>query len=303
MKKIPVIIDCDPGIDDAVALMMLAKAKNIDIKLLISVFGNTGVKEATKALLHLAEKFNINAPVCQGLENPLYIPRLVINAHGSTGLGNYVIPKVKKELDPRHFCEAMCDVLKRDKKVTILCLGPVTNIAYFLQKYPEYKHNIKEIVFMAGSKDKLMGLTAYAEFNVKADPDAMIGLLNSGVKCTCVPMELGHNACLTEEDIKRVKEVNKLGKDLAKMFSGYRDGHVPAGQAATHDGCAAAYLIKHNLFEVDPVYLDVRYDAEVNSNCLVADFDIKPEKRFKICTDINIDKFKQLFFAFLKNFD
>lgn len=302
MKKIPLIIDCDPGIDDAVALMMLSKAKNIDIKLLTSVYGNKSVKDTTKALLHLCEKFNINAPVCKGLENPLYIPRLVINAHGNTGLGDYVIPKTNKELDQRPYWEAMCDVLRREKKVTILCLGPLTNITYFMQKYPDYKKYIKEVVFMAGSKDKLMGLTAYAEFNIKADPDAMIGLLNSGVKCTCVPMELGHNACLTEEDIKRVKQTNKLGKDFAKMFSGYRDGHVPFGQAAMHDGCAATYLIKHNLLEIDPVYLDVRYDDEVKSNCLVADFDIKPEKRFKICTDINIDKFKQLFFTFLKKY-
>lgn len=302
MKRIPLIIDCDPGIDDAVALMMLAKAKNIDIKLLTSVYGNKGVKDTTKALLHLCEKFNIDAPVCQGRENPLYIPRLVINAHGMSGLGNYVIPKVKRELDPRPYHEAMCDVLKREKKVTILCLGPVTNITYFLQMHPECKKFIKEVVFMAGSKDKLMGLTAYAEFNVKADPDAMIGLLNSGVKCTCVPMELGHNAYLTEDDIKRVKQTNLLGKDLGKMFSAYRDGHVPFGQAAMHDGCAATYLIKHNLLEIDPVYLDVRYDAEVKSNCLVADFDVKSEKRFKICTDINIDKFKQLFFAFLKEY-
>ena len=251
--KTNLIIDTDPGIDDAVALITSFFAPNIDIKLLCSTAGNLGIDVTTRNALHLCELYNKNIPVAKGLPGPLLRPlEEAFGVHGAMGFGDYVYKGVKtKEIDLPAY-EAMHYALQLYPDTTILVLGPLTNVAKLIQEYPEDVKKIKEIVFMGGTKDNVLDQDKpYPEFNISRDPEACEIVLNSGANILIIPMDFGHYAYIDEEEIKRLRSLNNTGKLFAIMYQNYKDGHVKAPNAATHDSCATAYIIEPTLFKLE----------------------------------------------------
>ena len=243
-KKIPAIINCDPGIDDAVAIMMAIKSEKIDVKLITTDLGNIDCDKSAQNALNVLELIGApNIPVAIGEGKCFEKERPRVSVHGKTGLGSYVFPKNSRKAEKEDAVELMYKtIMESDEKMTIICLSPPTNIAKLLTKYADVKDKIERMVFMVGSIEQLKrGQLPYREFNVSGDPEAAEVILKSKIKLDIVPMEMGHTAYLTCQDVFKTKNMNHVGEVLEEIFHEYRDFHVKNG-IATHDGCAIAYI-------------------------------------------------------------
>ncbi len=299
-NKIRTIINCDTGIDDAVALIMAIKSGKLDIKLLITDIGNVAPEQAAQNTLNILELISAEKiPVCAGDGECFEIERERYVAHGETGMGNYKFKKNKRKIVEGDAIEVLYETLKAsDEKTTIVSLSPPTNIAKLLTKYPDSKNYIERVVYMAGSIEEIKkGEIPYLEFNVSSDPEAANVLFKSGLKLDIVPMEMGHTAYLDWQEVFKTKNENYVGSVLEVIFRSYKDRHVKNG-IATHDGCAIAYLIEPQIFKTKPVFAFVKYYEKVNTGAMNIDFDKKPNAT--ICTEMNIKKFKKLYFKCLK---
>ncbi|MDE6583449.1 MAG: nucleoside hydrolase, partial [Clostridia bacterium] len=237
-KKQNIIIDCDPGVDDAIALLYALQSENLNVQLIATEAGNNHVKSITENAIHLTELFKSDVPVVQGVENPIKRQAsYALKAQGKGGLGGYNFNRKKLKKSPlqESASDAMYNVLKANKeKTTIVSIGPMTNIAVLLNEHPDAKDYIKEIIFESGTKEKIYG-KPYKSFNVGFDPEAAEIVFKSEIPLVMVPMELGHIAYLDKDDIKLFKKTNKIGKIFAKMFTKYHDHHVGDMGAAVHD--------------------------------------------------------------------
>ena len=303
-EKINVIIDTDPGIDDAIALMCAFNSDKLNILLITSAGGNGPIENITANAIFLTELFKQNIPVAQGANKPIVRPaKYAIGAQGANGFGKfkYNKSKLKHKAVSLEACDAMYEVLRTSKeKTSIISIGPMTNIAKLLINHPDSKDMIKEIVFESGTKEKIYGIP-YKSFNVGYDPEAAEIVFKSGVKLVMVPMELGHFAYLDHDDIKRFKKANWIGKIYAKMFDGYRDYHVGDAGAAVHDCCAVYYLTHPELMKYEQGYTEIKYykDEKLDFGYIDTDYTKKPNTT--ICVDFNIDTFKYDIFDILEN--
>ena len=300
LEKIPVIINCDTGIDDAVALMMAVKSEKFDIRLITTDVGNVGPKQSALNCNDILEL--IGGPevsVCAGDGKCLTREREHVSVHGKTGLGEYKFPKNSRKLLDEDVVEVLNKtIMESNEKITILCVSPTTNLAKLFQKYPESKKNIEKIVIMAGSIEPTpKGVAPYPEFNVSVDPEAAEIVFGAGVPMEIVPMEMGHTAYLDWQEVFKTKNLNFVGSVFEVMFRSYKDRHVKNG-IAMHDGAAVAYMTNPELFKVSPVHTDIEYFESVDTGVMTMDFKKKPNAI--TCTEINIKKFKKLYFDLLK---
>lgn len=298
-KKIPVILNCDTGIDDAVAIMLAVKSGKLDIKLIVTDIGNVPPHQAalnTNNILELVGAPQI--PVVAGTGKCFKKERPHPSVHGNGGLGEFVFPKNDRKILEDDAVEVMYKTLmESDKKVTIISLSPIPNLARLLKKYPDAVAKIERLVFMAGTTEAVKkGEMPYPEFNVSCDPEAAEFVFASGVKLEIVPMEMGHTAYLDWQEVFQTKNFNYTGSVFEVVFRSYRDRHVKNG-IATHDGCAVAYVTNPEIFEVKPTFAKVEYFDSIKSGVLVMDFDKEPNAIS--CTKINIKKFKKIYFKAL----
>ena len=299
-KSIPVIMDVDTGIDDAVAIVMAIKHPKIDVKLVLTCHGNTTIKNITKnTLTMLATLGATHIPVAEGMASPLLIKRPHVSAHGADGLGGYEYKNPGLNLLKISALEATHEILsKAGEPITYVCLAPSTNIAKLLQTYPEDAKKIKELILMVGSNVPVKdGEVPYKEFNASVDPEALEIVIKSGVKITIVSMEMGHTAYLDWQDVYKTKQTNAFGELLESIYRSYKDYHVTNG-IATHDGCAVAYLIDKSMFETKPAHMQVKFFKELGSGVGVVDYEQEPN--VIITTKVDIKKFKKLYFKILK---
>ena len=212
-QKTECIVVTDPGVDDATAIMYALFCKEIDIKLFCIAGGNGPIINATNNCLFLMDLFKQNIPVAVGPDHPLKRqPTYAFGVQGKGGLGGYKVnpKKLKSKTLESPACDAMFETLKKSKKkLPIIAIGPMTPIAEMLEKYPDSKKHIKEIIFMGGTKEKIYG-KPYREFNIAFDPESVEIVLKSKIPLVMVPMELGHFAYLDKNDIKIFKK--KIGR-------------------------------------------------------------------------------------------
>lgn len=299
-KKIPVIINCDTGIDDAVAIMIAVKSEKLDIKLITTDVGNVNTTQSGINTLNILEMIDApEIPVVAGEGNCLKRERARFTAHGNNGLGGFELDNNKRKLTEANAVEEMYKtIMSSQDKITIICISPTTNIAKLIEEHSDCLDRIERIVVMAGSIEETSeNEMPYPEFNVSGDPEAAEVMFNSGVEIMVVPMELGHTAYLDWEEVYKTKNLNNTGESLEFMYRSYKDRHVKNG-IATHDGCTIAYLTNPELFKVKDVFAEIIYYDSIDTGVLVMDFNKQPN--IKTCTEINIPKFKSLYFKCLK---
>lgn len=301
-KKNDIIVVTDPGVDDAIALMYAIFSGEFNIKLLCIAGGNGSIDNTTNNALFLMELFKYDVPIAVGLNHPLKREAVfATKAQGKGGLGGYKVNPKKLKTKPIETpaCDAMYETLKKSrKKLTIVAIGPMTCVAEMLIKYPDSTKNIKEIIFMGGTKEKIYG-KPYREFNISFDPECVDVVIKSGVPLVMVPMELGHFAYLNKNDIKFVKHINKIGKIFAKMFKKYRDFHVGSYGAAVHDVCALYYLTRPENMKMEQGHVELKYYKTEEEEFGYIDTSYDQEPNATICVDMDILKFKyDLFDAF-----
>ena len=299
-----IILDVDTGIDDAIAIVLALGQQNAKIELISCVYGNCNVEFATRNtlnIINLAERTEI--PVVKGEEKPLlYDFDDSLQVHGKTGLGEYVFPPNKVGRLRDNAIDALKDAILRAKgKVTIVALGPLTNIAKLLYVYPKVIKKIEAIVISGGlledNKRK-----PYIGFNISQDSYAVEFIFNSKVKTIICPSDFGHRAYLSLDDQEKLAKQNKTGEIFKEIFKFYKDRHVGGGNAATHDACAVACALEPNIFKFENRYVYLRKIRAAGKS--IIDFDAKLKKKHikaKVAIDMNEQAFKKsLFEAFKK---
>lgn len=275
MSKIPVIIDTDPGTDDTTAILMCLACEELDIRALTAVGGNVGIDKAAVNALKIAELSGKDVKVAVGTRAPVVRP--LVNAeyvHGVTGLGNVVLPDPKKSFYEKDAMETIYEeAILADGRLKILALGPLTNIAVALLKYPDLKDKIDSIVFMGGAMN-LGNITAAAEFNIYADPEAAKIVFGSGIHMVMVGLDVTYETIVTKEENKRIHALkSKQAQVVAKLIDYTIDREGPFNDAGgvMHDPLAAAALIDPTVIETEHYYVDVEVRSELTRGKTVAD--------------------------------
>lgn len=263
-KKYKVIIDTDPGVDDSACLIYAFFDEQIDIKLITTVAGNVDVDKCTRNLLHLLDLFNLDYPVAQGKAMPMTRQRQ--NAefiHQKEGLGGYVPPQTtKRKAMDIDGVTALYNVLKdSDGDITLLVLGPQTNIGYLLKEHPEIAKKIPAIYFMGGSPFGHPDHPDHISFNIACDPEAFQIVLDSDIPLYMIPSNLGRRkAHLDEQYVNSLLEKGDVGKLLHAMYSKYWEPSFPDKRVATNDTCALFALTHPEMFSMHKI--DVEVDLE-----------------------------------------
>lgn len=293
-QRIPIIIDTDPGIDDAVALAIAMNHRKLDVRLLTTVAGNVDVEKTTNNTLKLVEFFGKDIPVAKGSNKPLLIQlEDSSEIHGESGMDGFDFPDPRRQVEKVHAVEAMRQViLSSNQPVTIVPIAALTNIALLFSMYPEVKKNIKEIIMMGGSLSR-GNTNSVAEFNTYVDPHAAQIVFQAGIPVTMVGLDVTSTAVLTPKETNQIKTFGKTGDMFYSMFNHYRGGSLKTG-LKMHDVCAIAYLTDPELFETQETYLEMAMDGPA-AGATVADLKMKYHQlpNAKVCLKIDVDAFRE----------
>ena len=301
MKPRKIIIDTDPGIDDAIALAAAVFDERLEIKLITTVAGNVDVEKTTNNALKLVEFFQKDIPIAKGASKPLI--KALDNAsdvHGHSGMDGYEFKEPTRKILEKHAVEAMREViLNEDEPITLVPIGPLTNIALLFSMYPEVKENIKEIVLMGGSCTR-GNKSPMAEFNIYVDPEAAKIVFSSGVPLVMCGLDIGLKACIYHEQSHHLKNTNKTGEMIYSMFNHYRSGSLKTG-LNIYDLTAIAYLLEPEMYTTQKCFVDVETKSDLTYGTTVVDLRgcMNKEPNVTVCTDIDSERFKEWFMEVL----
>jgi pyrimidine-specific ribonucleoside hydrolase len=246
----PLVIDTDPGIDDALAILLALASPEVDLRLVTTVHGNVELAQTTEnalRVLHLGGRSDV--PVAVGARSSLVHPQpeRAGHVHGAAGLGGVELPRSPAAVDPRPAVVALADVLtSAPEPVTVATIGPLTNLAALLAVYPEAAARIGRLVVMGGSASRGGNVTAAAEFNVWADPEAAQAVLTAGLPTVLVGLDVTLPTVLDEADIARFAAAGPIGNRAAAILQQYLD-HARTAYGTTgvvvHDALALTEAI------------------------------------------------------------
>ena len=314
MKKIPVIIDVDTGIDDAIALILALQADELDIKGITTVAGNQTIEKTTRNTLDVVEYFNrTDVPVARGCSKPIVREQIIAAyAHGESGLGTAVLPKAQKQADALDAVSFMRKTLEEsEEKIILVPTGPLTNVAMLLLCYPHLKEKIEKIVLMGGGA-YTGNSNAVAEFNILADPEAANIVFASGVQIVMCSLDVTLKAIIREKEINQLKELgNKAGDFAAEAFSFYLNMYRKSRKDNTFDACAVhdavtiVYLTHPELIKTKSGIATVDIEGKYTYAATAVDFTPwrdKTKDNVLVGIDIDRDAFAQLVIDACKNY-
>jgi purine nucleosidase len=267
-----IIIDTDPGIDDAVAILLALASPELQIDAVVAVAGNMPLaitETNARAICELGERPDI--PVCAGCARPITRPPITAeHFHGETGLGALVLPPPKAALRPEHGVDATIDLIRNapDKSITWCALGPLTDVAMAVIKAPDIAGRVGELVLMGGASRALGNTTPAAEFNIHADPHAAQIVFESGLPITMIPLDVTHQVRSTPE---RVARIAAIGTPVASAVAQLLE---PSGAqpSALHDPCVIAYLLAPELFQGNRVNVAIECESVLTLGMTVVDW-------------------------------
>ena len=300
-----IIIDTDPGQDDAVAILLaLASPAELNVLGITTVAGNVPLHLTSKnarVVCELSGKPNV--PVFAGCDAPLQ--RKLVTAeyvHGKTGLDGFALPDPASTLQDGHAVDFIIDTLKREPagSVTLCPLGPLTNIATAFQRAPEIIDRVQEVVLMGGAYFEVGNVTPAAEFNIYVDPEAADIVFNSGVPLTVLPLDVTHKALVTHARVEAFGAIgNRVGEVVASwthFFERFDIAKYGSAGAPLHDPTVIAYLLQPDLFTGRHINVQIETQSELTLGMTVADWwgvtDRAPNAQFM--GTINADGFFDL---------
>jgi len=279
--KNKIIIDTDPGQDDAVAILLaLASADELDILGIVAVAGNVSLAQNARnarKVLELGGRKDI--PVYAGCERP--IKRRLVTAehvHGDTGLNGPNLPDPTIELQAQHGVDFIIETLQKEPmgSVTLCTLGPLTNIAMAMVKAPGITRRIRKIVMMGGAYFEGGNITPTAEFNIYVDPEAADVVMRSGVDIVMVPLDVTHQVLATKERIAAIRASGNAASIAVTQMLEFSErfdlGKYGWPGAPLHDPCVIAYLLKPELFEGRHINVSIETGSELTVGMTVADY-------------------------------
>lgn len=274
MTKKPLIISTDPGIDDVAAIIIALFSDMLDVKLIAATWGNVPLKKTLTNTLKLEAFLNTNVPVVSGASCPLLRQQIdASDVHGKSGLGGYEFPEPDMSLLKAGIAaDAIHEVVANSsEKVTLMQIGPATDFALYFRQYPEDLANIEQLVIMGGAIGR-GNWSPYSEYNVAGDPEAAQIVFSSGLKILLAPLELGHQAFITPDTLKRIKTLNQTGEMLYQILTDLHDETEGDGREI-YDALAAGMLIKPEMYTFKSAYVAVDTKSMYSYGASLIDFD------------------------------
>jgi inosine-uridine nucleoside N-ribohydrolase len=268
-----VILDCDPGHDDALAILLAAR--HFDVLGITTVAGNVDVERTTTNARRIADLAEMSVPVARGCAVPLIAaPRHVPEVHGASGLDGFEFPPPRTGVAPRHAVEFLIETVRANEGVTVIATGPLTNLAVALRQAPDIAGRIREISLMGGSVT-LGNSTPAAEFNVWFDPEAADVVFRSGMPLWMCGLNLTRQAGLDEAAIDRFQRLpTRTARAMAAVLRVYLRnlrGEFGASSASLHDPCAVAILLEPSVITWVPMHVAVELRGEHTRGMTVVD--------------------------------
>ncbi|WP_157153724.1 nucleoside hydrolase [Brachyspira murdochii] len=297
MEKI--ILDCDPGHDDAVAILMAGIHPSIELLGITTVAGNQTLNKTTINALNVCQYLNIDVPVCSGMSLPMVrnVQTIADDIHGESGLDGPVFDKLTKELDKRHAVNFIIETLKNsNEKITLVITGPMTNVAMAFRMDPSIIEKVKRIIFMGGSY-QLGNVTPAAEFNIFADAEAAYVVFNSGVPLVMMGLDLTRQALCYPSIVERMGKIggnaSKLFVDLMGFFCKTQKQVFGWEGGPLHDPTCISYLIDESCIETKDMYSEVEIRSEKCYGRTLCDYFgvTKNKPNSKVSIKLDIEKF------------
>ena len=273
----PIVLDCDPGHDDAVAMLLAAASPAVDLRAITTVAGNGTLDKVTLNARRVCTLAGIrDVPIAAGADRPLRRElETAAHVHGESALDGPALPDPDVPLDPRPADEVIADVVARaEEPVTLVAIGPLTNVAIALDRHPDLRANVREIVVMGGSTGR-GNHAPYAEFNIYVDPEAAARVFESGVPLRMVGLNLTHQALATPDVVERLLA---LDTELARVTAGwmtffgstYEDLWGLPGPPV-HDACAVALTVDPTLMRSVDAFVAIETEGRWTRGATVVD--------------------------------
>ena len=305
----PIIIDTDPGQDDAIAILLALASPELDVLGITVVAGNVPLERTLVNTLRICELANRReVAVFAGYPRPLIrAPVTAEHVHGETGLNGANLPAPTMQPQDRHAVQWLIDTLRTSSSPVTLCpLGPLTNLAAAFTQAPDIVSNVREIVAMAGAVRTHGNITPAAEFNVYVDPHAADIVLRSGCAITMMPLDVTHQALTTPARLERFAALRApIGPACHGMLSYYyraNESRLGAPGSPLHDPCVIAYLLEPSLFEGQAVNVQVETTSELTMGMTLADWwgTTRGAPNCTVMQTVDADRFYALIFSRLE---
>jgi inosine-uridine nucleoside N-ribohydrolase len=298
---IPVLVDCDPGLDDALALLLVLASPELELLGVTTVAGNQTVDRTTANALRVLELAGRqDVPVAAGAAAPIAGELVVAaDAHGDSGLGEFDLPPPRSRPVAASAVDLLAEQLHvAEKAPTVLALGPLTNLALLLALRPDAAGRIDRLVLMGGAIAE-GNMTASAEFNIWTDPEAAARVFESGLDVTMVGLDVTNRAVLTSADADSLRSTGPVGSAAAAMlhfYLGFYEEAYEHGGAPIHDALAVAHVVQPGMLTVLERHVDVELEGICRGRTVV---DMRrrttlPTPNAKVAVDVDAQAFREL---------
>jgi purine nucleosidase len=281
MSRTKIIIDCDPGQDDALNLFLaFASPERFDVLGITTVAGNAPLSLTSRNARLLCELVGRgDVAVFQGCENPIVVPPShAHHVHGESGIDGLVIREPQMPLQSQHAANFIVEACRahRDRPVTMVATGPLTNLATALVLDPRIKQGIERIVIMGGAMREGGNITPSAEFNMWFDPHAADIVLRCGLPIVAFGLDVTHQVLVTQSRLRRIAALNnrvaQSAYDMLSFFNRYDSNKYGTDGAPLHDACTIAYLLRPELFQLKLCNVTVECGSPLSRGHTAVDF-------------------------------
>jgi len=299
------IIDTDPGIDDSMAILFAFTSAELQVEALSTIYGNSGTTTTTQNALRLVELAGRpDVPVARGAEKPLLRPFTGEGwrVHGRNGLGEIDFPAPEGQPDTRRGAQLITDmVMARPGEMTVIALGPLTNLALAFSLEPRIAENVKEVVLMGGAANASGNASAVAEANIRNDPEAAHIVFNAPWEVTMVGLDVTRQSIMTPAYLEELRAAGNPYTDfiaqIVPHYINFYEEYVGINGFHVHDSSAIAYVIDPTLFERKKVPVDVEIYSPTNFGLTAVDWRKRPgkEANVNVCVDVDSERFLDLY--------
>src|SRR5262245_55070748 len=274
-----ILIDTDPGIDDSLAILLALASPELSVEGLSIVHGNCSLEQATHnglSILELACASHI--PVAKGCELPLVQPSLLApETHGNTGLGYAKLPEPQSKPIAQHAIDFLIErIMSNPGEITLVALGPLTNVALAIRQEPRIVPSIKELIIMGGAIRHEGNTTALAEFNTYVDPHAAHIVYHAGIPTTLVPLDVSYHCVLTQPDVDRLLQIDspltRFIADATRFYMEFHDEYQGVEGCVINDPLALALTFAPELCDYQQLPVDVDIFSSTSLGKTFADF-------------------------------
>ena len=306
-----ILLDTDPGIDDSLAILLALASPEISLEGMSIVHGNCSTRQGTinaLSVMELAKASNI--PVHIGCELPLVQPSLLApETHGNTGLGYAKLPEPLSQPKVRKGSDFLIEkIMSSPGKMTLVCIGPLTNVALAIRQEPRIVEAVREVFIMGGAIRHEGNTTPLAEFNTFVDPHAAHIVFHSGMPITLTPLDVTYECVLQQDDVNRLLKIDspitKFIADATRFYMEFHDEYQEIQGCAINDPLTLALTFMPELCDYQALYVDIDISGGISIGNTFADFYRMTKKpaNMKVALGVRARRFIELFLERIEKF-